>query len=305
MRGLLSSQGPGKRRSIVLSDRVPSKSLRLAILTYEPLALTEGYILELQHLLAAAGHTAFFTGHSVTELGSDTQRISKLVANTTVDAWLIVSAPREMLEWFASRPIPVFALFGRRRGLPIAGAGPDKRPATLTATRRLFELGHRRIVYLARRARRLPEPGAVEKAYLAELAVLGLTTSRYNLPDWEETVSGFHECLTSLFRMTPPTALVVDESQFFLAAQQFCARKGLRVPEDVSLICTDDDPHFAWFTPEVTHIRWDRKPVVRRIVRWAAMVSKGKADLRQILTRAEFVEGGTIGPARTACDIAP
>jgi hypothetical protein len=38
--------------------------------------------------------------------------------------------------------------------------------------------------------------------------------------------------------------------------------------------------------------------VVRRIVRWAANVSQGKRDLRQTLTKAEFVAGGTIGPVK-------
>jgi hypothetical protein len=36
--------------------------------------------------------------------------------------------------------------------------------------------------------------------------------------------------------------------------------------------------------------------VVRRVVRWAANVSHGKQDLRQSLTKAKFVPGGTIGP---------
>ena len=34
----------------------------------------------------------------------------------------------------------------------------------------------------------------------------------------------------------------------------------------------------------------------RRIVRWADNVARGKDDRRQTLTKAEFVEGGTIGP---------
>ena len=38
--------------------------------------------------------------------------------------------------------------------------------------------------------------------------------------------------------------------------------------------------------------------MVRRIVRWAANVSRGKHDLRQTLTPAEFVPGGTIGPVK-------
>lgn len=38
------------------------------------------------------------------------------------------------------------------------------------------------------------------------------------------------------------------------------------------------------------------RPVMRRIARWANNVSRGKDDLRQTLTQAEFVEGGTVGP---------
>ena len=96
----------------------------------------------------------------------------------------------------------------------------------------------------------------------------------------------------------PPTALIVDESQFFLAALHFCVKRGIRIPDEVSLICTDDDPHFKWFVPSVAHIRWHRQPVMRRIARWAANVSRGKEDFRQTFTKAEFVDGGTVGPVK-------
>lgn len=295
--GLLESQGPGRRRRIVFSENIPTPSLRIAILTFEPLAMTEGYLVEMQHLLNDAGHSAFFTAKSLAELGYDVAKVSIFVKETKADAWIIVGSPRGLLEWFAAESIPAFALFGRRRGLSLAGAGPDKSQAMTDITHRLFELGHRRIVLLTRKARRLPNPGAIELLFLEELAAHGITPSSYNLPDWEETVEGFNEGLKSLFCVTPPTALIVDEVQFFLAAHQFCANMLLRVPEDVSLISTDDDPHFAWFTPAVSHIRWDRKPVMRRIERWAANVSRGKDDRRQVFTKAEFIEGGTIGPA--------
>ena len=70
------------------------------------------------------------------------------------------------------------------------------------------------------------------------------------------------------------------------------------MPKDVSLICTDGDPHFTWCRPSVAHIHWDYRPVVRRVVRWADNVSQGKEDRRQSLTKAEFVEGGMVGPAK-------
>ena len=70
------------------------------------------------------------------------------------------------------------------------------------------------------------------------------------------------------------------------------------MPEDLSLVCDDPSTAFEWSRPTVAHINWDSLPVVRRVVRWAANVSQGKTDLRQTLTKAEFISGGTIGPVK-------
>jgi hypothetical protein len=70
------------------------------------------------------------------------------------------------------------------------------------------------------------------------------------------------------------------------------------VPEDVSLVCTDADPCFAWCRAAVAHIRWDGRPVVKRIVNWVNAVSRGVKDRRQTVTPSEFVIGATVGPAR-------
>ncbi len=77
------------------------------------------------------------------------------------------------------------------------------------------------------------------------------------------------------------------------------------MPKDVSFVCTDADRGFTWCQPPVSHIRWDSRPVLRRIVRWVANVSHGKQDVRQTLTPAQFVTGGTIGPARGTQAILP
>jgi DNA-binding LacI/PurR family transcriptional regulator len=97
--------------------------------------------------------------------------------------------------------------------------------------------------------------------------------------------------------VTPPTAVVVDEVLLFVATQQFLARRRLRVPEEVSLVCLDANPVFEWCRPSVAHVRWDQSPVLRRVVEWAKHVASNKRDLRETLTRAEFIDGGTIGRA--------
>ena len=298
--GVLVPQGAGRRRRIVLPEGKVAHPLRVAILDYDPpaIALAEAYMVELLHLLGEAGYSVFFAEKCLQELGMEVGRVERMVRRTEADAWLVVAGSREVLEWFAAQPLPAFALFGRRHGLPIAGVGPNKPPAYATATRALIGLGHRRIVLLARRLRRLPEPGTSERTFLAELAAHGISAGSYHLPDWEDSIDGYHARLESLFQVSPPTALIIQKAPLFVAAQQFLAAQGLRVPQDVSLVCTDPDPSFAWCKPSVSHIRWDSRPVVRRIVRWAANVSQGKPDLRQTLTKAEFVPGGTIGPAK-------
>lgn len=294
--GLLVRNGPRRKRSIALGSNQPKAALRVAILLSEAADRHLDYVVELQHELARVGHTASFAAGTMVECGMNVGRIARMVEKTAADAWVVGGGSREVLQWFHGRALPVCALFGRRRGLPIAGVGPNKPPTYALATRTLIDLGHRRIVLIARRMRRLPEPGTSERAFLNELAIHGIPYGPYHLPDWEESIDGFHAGLEALFRVTPPTALIVQEAAFFVATQQFLAGRGLRVPVDVSLICTDADPTFAWCKPSVAHIRWDSHPVVRRIVRWAANVSSGKEDKRQTLTPAEFVPGGTIGP---------
>ncbi len=147
---------------------------------------------------------------------------------------------------------------------------------------------------------RLPKPGVSEQVFLDELKAHGLPLSDFNLPAWEETKEGFQKLLQSLFQFTPPTALVIDEASFFIATQQFLAGRGVRVPQQVSLLCTNADPLyplFDWCTPSISHISWDTRTVVRRIVRWTATVSRGGRDVKQTSVPAEFIIGGTIGRA--------
>ena len=240
--GLLVPQGHGRGRLIDLKGGgEPVHGLRVAVLVGDAADLRLDYQIEIAHQLTEAGHKVVYPPRTMSELGMNVHRIARMVENTGADAWQVMAGPREVLEWFSARNLPVIGVFGRRRGLQIAGVGPDKPSAYVAATRMLIGLGHRRIVLLARTRRRLPEPGASERAFLDELIAHGIAAGSYHLPEWEESVEGFHARLESLFQLTPPTALIIDEAPLFAATQQFLAGRRLRVPEDVSLVCTDAD----------------------------------------------------------------
>ena len=293
--GLLVNQGRGTKRLITLPQDHATPALRVSVLDFLPPDQSDPWIVGLRQQLLDDGHNPFFTEKSLTELGMDVRRIARQVERTPADAWVVCSASREVLEWFAQQETPIFSLFGVRGGLPIAGAGPDKAPPMAEATRRFIALGHRRISFLCRSQLRLPQPAQGVRAILGELEAAGIATGKFNLPDWEENDEGFKRCLDSLFGPTPPTALILDEPFLFHAAFHHLARRGLRVPEDVSIICVDGDPTFDWCEPSIAHIDWDSRPWVRRIIRWANNVSRGKEDRRQTHSKAVYIDGGTVG----------
>lgn len=301
--GMLIAQGPGKRRRIQLPKNPTTPSLRIAILMCEESDRSANFIVALYHGLLDEGHRAFYAPRYLNDMNMDVKKVARMVKQSEADAWIIVAGSHEVLQWFSQQSFPSFALFGRRRGLPIASVGPDKIPPLIEATRRLIQLGHSRIVLMVRPRRRLPVPGGPEIAFLRELSSHGLSTGDYNLPSWDETITDFHTRLETLFRATPPTALIIDEVVFFVATMQFLARQRIRVPEDVSIISTDSDPCFDWCLQEVARITWDVNPVVRRVIRWSNLVSLGKTDLRQTLTPAKFIAGETIGPSRKQLDV--
>lgn len=103
--GLLVAQGAGK---------VAAPQLRVAILPGEAAEQRLDYIVELQHELAGAGHAAVNAPKTMVELGMDVRRIARMVEKTEADAWVVMAGSREVLEWFSSKPVPAFALFGRR-----------------------------------------------------------------------------------------------------------------------------------------------------------------------------------------------
>ena len=73
--------------------------------------------------------------------------------------------------------------------------------------------------------------------------------------------------------------------------------QGVRVPDDLSLICADSDVYFHWRDSKVASFRFDGKSIARHLLRWASKISKGEEYCRQIRSKAGFVGGGTVGPA--------
>jgi len=299
--GLLENLGPRRRRRIVVEGPVRigrGGPLRIAMFGGAAGHRKSHFLGDLPYRLSAAGHQAFYAKHSTVELGTNLRRLERMVNESNADAWIVFAGTRELIEWFANHHKPVISVWGRHHDLRIASAEPDRAAAYAELTRNLVSLGHQRIVLMARHGQRLPSPGPNEQAFLDELARHSIPVGKYNLPDWEETKQGYHVKLQEVLKFTPPTAIIVDDTTLFSATLQFLNHQGLRVPQDISLAYTEYDQGLDWSSPTVSHIRWDRELLIRRVLRWAKRISEGKADIKPYSCPTEFVRGGTIGPAR-------
>jgi DNA-binding LacI/PurR family transcriptional regulator len=303
--GVLGGRGHGRSRSITAAGAAMAlqRPLTIAILRHDALNSespeSSVILADIKQSLEATGYKVIDCKKSQVELKHDVTRMTRQLIMSGADAWLVSAGSRPLLEWCAAQETPCFALYGRTAGLAIARTGPNAVPAYRDATRRLVGLGHRRIVLVVREGFRKPPVGGCELAFLEELKAHGIPTSEYNLPDWEETPEGFSRLLEKLFHKTPPTAIIIDEICWFVAALAFMARRGIRVPEQVSLVSGDCEPLLDYCHPPMAHMRWESRLIVRRVVRWVDAVRKGKADRKTIDIPAEFVPGGSIGPAWT------
>lgn len=294
--GLLVSQGLGRPRRIRIEGLGTARSLRIAILLYDMNDRLQHTTLNMVHQLVEAGHHPFYAKKTLVELKMSVNAVSRLVGQTEADAWVVNSGSLPVLEWFSEQTFPAFALFGRVATVPIASVIPYTIPALRDAIHHLIAMGHSRIVMIARTDRRKPKPGFSEQTLLDMLADHGITTGPYNLPDWEETPEGYCALLDSLFRHTPPTALLVQGTEFVAALLLFCANRGIQVPQQLSVVSINPDAAFSWCTPVISHLGFDDKPFMRRIVKWANTVARGKEDRKMIMSSTRFIVGGTTAP---------
>jgi DNA-binding LacI/PurR family transcriptional regulator len=295
--GLLVSQGAGRRRRILLpKGAAKPRSLRVMILLYEESDRKASELVDLLHQLMDTGHDAIFADRTLRDLGMEVKRIARFVEKTGADAWVVMAGSRDVLNWFAGRNTPSFALFGRNTRSPLASISLQKSEALLELADHLVDQGHRRIVILAREERRRPIPALLEQLFLDRLEERGIPTGTYNLPDWGDSPKGFHRIFDSLFKSTPPTALIVDQPSLCMAVLQHLSRFGIAAPDDVSLACTDQSEFFEWCDPGISHLAWETRPVIKRVVEWANNISRGKDDRRKSTSMTKIVLGGTIGP---------
>lgn len=305
--GVLAEGGSQGAYAIALPEMnmaAGPRRLRIGLLLQNPLEDEPREVhlrfLRLADRLKSAGHFCEFVRVPPSKNPDKTGHLSKVVKTSAADAWILNRPSLQTVQWFIASKIPAMALGGRSAGLAVASTGIDAEQVLRQIVRRLVGLGHRRIVFLVHPTMLAPTEGPLVRVFREELAAAGVKPGEFNVPVWEETPAGLAGLFDSLYRYTPPTALICLPVGATFGTINHILRHGLRISEDVSLVSLRTDPCLDWILPGVTtaHTRMDETVFFRRTLGWVKSVSTGKPDTRRQLCPAEFIEGDTVGPAK-------
>lgn len=189
------------------------------------------------------------------DAAEEAERIRLLIARR-VDGLAILTghlSDAQVASFAHSQPIVVT---GRRIDAPnVRSVFFSHEEGGYLATRHLITLGHRRIAFIAGPS---DHADAVSRfdGYRRALAEAGLASDPSLVVQGDFYENGGVFAMNRLLDSGAPfTAVFAANDQTALGARMVLSRRGVRVPDDVSLVGFDDLPTSAYLTPPLTTVR--------------------------------------------------
>ncbi|KWX69936.1 GntR family transcriptional regulator [Paenibacillus jilunlii] len=242
---------------------------------------------------------------------NEEQSIQKLL-NLGVDGLIIFPAQgeyfnAEILKLVIGR-FPLVLVDRHLKGVAAASISSDNLQAALEATEYLFDLGHTHISFLS------PPPvdtTAVEdriegfiQAHAQrgimvdkELWVSDLTSTLPKFFNPDNIERDITRLISHLESHPSITALFAIEYNIALLAKTAVERLGLRIPEDISIICFDSPPTHLGGGYSFTHMRQNEEEMGRIAVENVLSLMNGQPVPNKVMLDAKLIPGSSTGPA--------
>jgi LacI family transcriptional regulator len=205
---------------------------------------------------------------------------------------VLLSVSRELQAWFATHSIPCLVLGSCHPEVRLPSLDVDYRAVCRHAAGVLRRHGHRRLGFVG------PDSGvagdlASEEGFRAGAAGAEVTIVRHN-----GTPAHLGARLAALLvGSRPPTALLLAKPAHTLSVLVQLLRRGIRVPETLSLIARDHDPLYEH---ELAHYAFGDESFARRLSRlMLQLVGEGNLPAEPSLIFPRYVAGETVRSVST------
>lgn len=209
-------------------------------------------------------------------------------------------ASKDRYHRLRGRGVPLVLVNGYTAGIDAPTVSTDDAAAMEQAVGHLRSLGHRRIGLAVGPLRFVPAQR--KKAAFAALLArdLGVSDPEPHVVSTLFTVEGGHAAATQLLA-AGHTAVVCGSDVMALGAVRAARARGLRVPQDVSVVGFDDSPLIAFTDPPLTTVR---QPVAAlgdaAVTALVAEIAGTPTSRAELLFHPELVVRGSTGSAPAA-----
>ncbi len=281
-----------RRKSVALVSKLPLHLMsrnRIFLIDYLQRALFEqGLHLEL------ISHPGFGTQQPQRAL----QRLEEM---GPFKAFILLICSHTVQQWFCKAGLPVVTLGSVLSNLPMPSVDVDYRSIGRHAAGLLSGRGHRRVAWV------LPATGQhagnieTEESFLETFATLNPEAPSCEIiraaACGEELVGQLQAVMT---RKQPPTAFFVMEGFATATLVTYLLERGVRIPEEVSIITRDNDELLRWLRPEIAHYTPPLTRIASRISRMVVNLADG-GSLPQAPVRMmpDFFSGASLSTANS------
>lgn len=296
-RGVISKGEQGKKRRILVSPESSQKSLS-NLLIIDGIGVPSGEDLLQLHSFQTAWEES---GGMTQSMKVDFPRyrrpgslLKEAVLRYRADA-ILLHVPS--LAWVdaAVKLCPVFLSGGEWRG-EITGVSYNIREEITKAVLKLRALGHSRIVVPFELLGRKMED-AIREGLAAGLDLRPDSPQvRDFCPVFSEHVpAAWQKYWKKLFASVKPTALILSEDIHVQSLYGFCFNHGIRIPQDLSVICLESTSHLEWCEPVPTRMRFPVNTATSYFKKW---IRGGCRPMGMRFLSLEPIEAGTLAPPR-------
>jgi LacI family transcriptional regulator len=153
----------------------------------------------------------------------------------------------------------------------------ENRAGARSAVEHLLGLGHRRIAFIAG-TKRTGQSEQRQRGYADALAAAGIAVDPALVVDGAfNQPGGFAAAERLLSLPEPPTAIFAANDEMAFGAIDAAASRGLKVPDDVSIVGFDDIPTSSHVFPRLTTIRQPYEALAECAVREVVAMIEGRA----------------------------
>jgi DNA-binding LacI/PurR family transcriptional regulator len=255
------------------------------------------WIDKLNALLAARGGQLRVIPADACYAQKPDRALEKLMHRNPADCWLVRLSTQRMQQWLVQHEVPAILVGTGYPGINLPYIDVDHRALSRHATGVIIAAGHRRIALLA--------PGDLKAGDVESQRGFGeATTASPHRRELQATIARFDGTVASMVRQLDrlfrgpgrTTALVVPHSIYCLTIWSYFGARGIRVPNDLSVIAHVGAMELSYLLPEPAHYRINATTYVQKILRAIlARVSDGTVR-QEAPILPEFVRGGSIAP---------